>query len=217
MTVAEETAEEASEGRASVGGGVSAMAGPGETPAAPEAAAAGPASATGPAGGDTPAALTPADAARLADEGYAPLMAALSAYGDFMRGFLMKKRRGLTKTQVDAMVSLSFTGKAGMSELAGRLGVSKEQATRTVAPLVERGLVCRARDPERYRVVEVSLTERGRALLLDIRAQIDAEVGERLSSLSDEDQARLLEASRTAAAILRKLGAGDPLRGPAVV
>ncbi len=136
---------------------------------------------------------------------YAPIMAALPSYEGFMKGILMKRRGDLTKTQMDMLVCLLFAGKMGMSQVADRLAISKEQATRAAGPLVERGLVRRARSAENYRVVEIDLTDSGRAFLEATRDDIDREISEQLAPLSQRDRDRLLEASRTAVEILRKL------------
>lgn len=140
---------------------------------------------------------------------YTPFMMALPAYENFARGIMMKRRGGLTKTQMDVLVGLRYAGKMNMSQVADHAAVSKEQASRAVAPLVQRGLVSRSRSARQYRAVEVSLTDEGQKLLEDTRAEIDREIGERLSPLSQEDRDRLMEASLTAVEILRKLQPAD--------
>lgn len=136
---------------------------------------------------------------------YGPIMAALPAYEGFVKGTLLGQRGSMTKTQMDLLVGLGFSGKTSMGELAEHLAVSKEQASRAVGPLVKQGYVARARNPENHRVVEVGLTEEGRAFLKTTGAEIDRAIDEKLERLSPEDRERLMEASRTAVQILRKL------------
>ena len=116
----------------------------------------------------------------------------------------MNHRDDLTKSQVDVLIGLKFAGKMSMTQVSEHLAVSKEQATRATAPLVQRGFVKRERRKDNYRVVEVSLTNEGEQRLADGLAIVLREINGNLRSISDEDRAQLVEASRTAVEILRK-------------
>ena len=80
-------------------------------------------------------------------------------------------------------------------ELADIERVSAPSMTRTVAALVERGLVQRADDPTDRRQVILSLTPEGVVMLRDIRRRRDEWMATRLKGLSAEERAVLAKAS----------------------
>jgi DNA-binding MarR family transcriptional regulator len=80
-------------------------------------------------------------------------------------------------------------------ELAGIEKVSAPSMTRTVAGLVERGLVSRQDDPTDGRQVILSLTPAGQTLLKDTRRRRDQWMATRLQSLSVEERETLARAS----------------------
>lgn len=126
------------------------------------------------------------------------------AYENLARHVVMEQRRDLTKMQLDVLIGLRYAGKMTMTEVSRHLAVSKEQATRAVAPLVEKGYVTRKRNCEQYRLVEVSLTQEGSDFIDRDLAVVLEELERKLAGLSQEDLAKLLEASETALAVLRK-------------
>lgn len=133
------------------------------------------------------------------------IVEAFFLYQNIAQQILFEERCGLTKLQASALGTLLHAGSMNMTELARCLGVSKEQATRTVAPLVERGLAMRGKDEENRRLVIVSLTPQGRAFL---QQQWDTSLrllGERLSKLADDEVEELAEASGTVARLMRKV------------
>ena len=80
-------------------------------------------------------------------------------------------------------------------ELAEIEKVSAPSMTRTVAGLVERGLVERTGDPDDKRQVILSLTGDATTLLREIRRQRDAWMSVRLGHLTPEEQDILRQAS----------------------
>ncbi|MEJ2579530.1 MAG: MarR family transcriptional regulator [Kineosporiaceae bacterium] len=80
-------------------------------------------------------------------------------------------------------------------ELADHEGVRPPSMTRTLASLVELGLVARADDPRDGRQVLVRLTEAGRDTIRDTRRRRDAWLARRLAELSAEDRAVLARAA----------------------
>ena len=80
-------------------------------------------------------------------------------------------------------------------ELAEIEKVSAPSMTRTVAGLVERGLVERTGDPDDKRQVILSLTGDATTLLREIRRQRDAWMSVRLGHLTPEEQDILPQAS----------------------
>lgn len=86
-------------------------------------------------------------------------------------------------------------------ELADIEKVSAPSMTRTVNGLAERGLVDRTPDPHDGRCVIVSLTDAGRALLVETRAARDGWMVSRVGELTAYEQGVLAEATE----ILRKV------------
>jgi DNA-binding MarR family transcriptional regulator len=86
-------------------------------------------------------------------------------------------------------------------ELAEIERVSPPSMTRTVAALVERGLVARTADPSDGRQVILSLTPEARRVLREIRRRRDQWMTVRVKSLSPEEQ----EVLRQAASILSRV------------
>jgi DNA-binding MarR family transcriptional regulator len=86
-------------------------------------------------------------------------------------------------------------------ELAEIERVSAPSMTRTVAALVERGLVARTADPSDGRQVILSLSDEGKRLLKETRRRRDLWMTVRVKALSAEEQ----EVLRKAAAILTRV------------
>jgi DNA-binding MarR family transcriptional regulator len=80
-------------------------------------------------------------------------------------------------------------------ELAAIECVSPPSMTRTVAGLVERGLVARRQDPLDGRQVFLSLTEQGLLALRETRRKRDAWMSARLKGISEQEREVLVKAS----------------------
>ena len=80
-------------------------------------------------------------------------------------------------------------------ELAAIERVSPPSMTRTVAALVERGLVTRQNDPLDGRQVFISLTPQGLLLLKETRRKRDAWMATRLRGISADEREVLVKAS----------------------
>lgn len=137
------------------------------------------------------------------------VLKAMGAYDNFGRHTVMSQRESLTKTQMDAVIGLDLYGSMSMTQMSEHLAVSKEQTSRAIAPLVERGVIKRERSPREHRVVEISLTERGKAFSDAHKREAAEDVRERLALLSEEDRSQLIEVSRIAERLLSKLRAAD--------
>ncbi len=141
------------------------------------------------------------------------IVGAFFLYQGVARQILFEDRCGLTKLQAAALGALLYVGSMSMGELARCLAVSKEQATRTVAPLVDDGLVERAQDGRR---VIASLTTQGKEFLDQQWNESKCMLEERFSMLSDDETARLVDASRTVSELFGKVlhGKEDIGAGP---
>ncbi len=86
-------------------------------------------------------------------------------------------------------------------ELAEAERVAKPTMTKTVAALVDRGLVERSSDPTDGRVVILSLTRAGRATVRETRRSRDAWMLRRVARLTPEEQQVLARAERILARV----------------
>lgn len=87
--------------------------------------------------------------------------------------------RILTPAQVEALEVLDTQERWRMHQVAAKLGIDRSTATRTLAPLVEMGLVERSPDPLDARYVVVRTTVAGRrrsALISEARRTLMREV-----------------------------------------
>lgn len=130
---------------------------------------------------------------------------AMGAYDNLGKHLVMENRGRLTKSQVDVMMGLDLFGKMSMTQISEHLAVSKEQASRAVAPLVEQGLVRRERSAEQHRMIQVSLTEEGRRNVAAAHQTLLSRLLERLAELSPSEREQLIDASRKALSVLFKL------------
>jgi DNA-binding MarR family transcriptional regulator len=121
-------------------------------------------------------------------------------------------RRLRVERQADGLASLSDTQLAALAvlekhaamtpgELADHEKVQPPSMTRVIAMLEERGLVMRAPHPTDRRQVVLTVTEEGRALVVQARRRRDAWLSKRLKELTPDERAVL----RAAAPVLEKL------------
>jgi DNA-binding MarR family transcriptional regulator len=89
----------------------------------------------------------------------------------------------LTLAQVDTLEAV-VDNDLRMNELAARLGIDPSTATRSIAPLVDLGLVERFVDPNNRRFVGLQCTERGREVSRRITAQRRALMREVLAPMA---------------------------------
>jgi DNA-binding MarR family transcriptional regulator len=109
---------------------------------------------------------------------------------------LRAERRGLPLAQVAVLGRLDRGGPAGTSDLAAGERVRPQSMASTVAALTEAGLVDRRPDPGDRRRILISLTDRGRDVLLADRRIRDAWLAEAIRrDLTAQERAVLAEAA----------------------
>ena len=142
----------------------------------------------------------PARARRAADAGLSP--SAVSGLAGELRLACMRISRRVRFESTHVVAPHQFSVLCRLeeaprtpSELAEIEKVSAPSMTRTVAALVERGLVERTADPADRRQVILSLTRDATTLLKDIRRKRDAWMSVRVSHLTPEEQVILRQAS----------------------
>ena len=72
------------------------------------------------------------------------------------------EQKHLTKTQYIIVINIYLYGELTMMQLSKLSGITKEQATRALSPLVEEGLAARSISESNRNYVYVSLTEEGK-------------------------------------------------------
>jgi DNA-binding MarR family transcriptional regulator len=98
---------------------------------------------------------------------------------------------GLSLTAAATLATLERSGPSRLTSLAVKEGVSQPAMTQLIARLQESGLVNRDADPADGRVVQVRLTDEGRAMLTRRRAVRAERLAEILTRLSPDEQAAL--------------------------
>jgi DNA-binding MarR family transcriptional regulator len=99
---------------------------------------------------------------------------------------------GLTPPQFHALLWLGSDEPLTMGELARRIGVTEKTITGIVDRLERQDLVQRDRTVSDRRVIEVSLTGKGRLVYMEMDEQIVARTTMLLSALPDADRVALL-------------------------
>lgn len=116
------------------------------------------------------------------------------------------KEFGYTKTQFLIFAVLSSRENLTMSQVAGFISSSKEQATRAVAPLVEDGLVERYTDPVNRTHIHIRLTEQGEEFMRQYKIRFFRNLKEKMDKkLSEEEMLELKGAVEKIICILSKL------------
>jgi DNA-binding MarR family transcriptional regulator len=123
---------------------------------------------------------------------------------------LLRRARAGDDTSMDldgprasALSVLVFSGEVPIGQLAALEQVSPSAITKTVTALEEAGLVRRSRSPQDRRVVLVSATPKGRALLERGRAARVRAVADLLAGLNETDLRTLQRAATIVARLLR--------------
>ena len=118
-----------------------------------------------------------------------PLVFKISRFGSARREF------DLTKSQMLLMLALYHYGSVTMKQVSEFISSSKEQATRAVHPLVDRGLVERFELETNRKHVYIRLTESGQKLIKTAVKEYHDETATRIeASLSKKEYARLQKA-----------------------
>ena len=126
-------------------------------------------------------------------------------YSRYINSFINLRQYDLTKTQWKALITASHTKALSMGELAEKLAISPEQASRTVAPLVKKGFLERRTNICNQRQVHISLSPEGYDFLQRIKKVYDSFVSRSLNKLSPEEREDFARALHTVIRIIEKL------------
>jgi DNA-binding MarR family transcriptional regulator len=107
----------------------------------------------------------------------------------------MLRPAGITAAQYNVLRILRGAGPDGLcrNDLRCRMLTRMPDVTRLLDRMEEAGLVTRARDAEDRRMVTTRITARGRRLLKDLDAAVQAEHRRRLGELDDRQLGTLIE------------------------
>jgi DNA-binding MarR family transcriptional regulator len=114
------------------------------------------------------------------------------------------------------LATLERSGPSRLTELATREGVTQPAMTQLVSRLQADGLVTRDTDPSDGRVVQVSITDAGRAALANRREVRGERLAELLDRLTPADHAALTAAVPAMEALVR-LAEAPPIPHPRAV
>ena len=112
---------------------------------------------------------------------------------------------GISPTLHAALFTIESHGPITAGQLAEHEQVRKPTVTRTVAELLERGLITRTPDPLDGRVTWLQATPEGKRLLQQARRRTDEFLAMRLKRLTAQERATLRDAS----ALLERLAGGE--------
>lgn len=98
---------------------------------------------------------------------------------------------GLSAPRLSALSVVVFAGPLSLAELAAAEQVRAPTMTRIVEALVQTGLLTREPDPRDRRMVRISATETGRALLFEGRRRRVRALSERLAGLAESERRAL--------------------------
>ena len=101
---------------------------------------------------------------------------------------------GLSLTAAATLATLDRSGPCRLTSLAGREGVTQPAMTQLIARLQGERLVTRVPDPADGRVVQVAITDEGRAVLSRRRAGRAERLAALLATLSPEERAAMAAA-----------------------
>jgi len=111
-----------------------------------------------------------------------------SVLGQIIQGFMQyMKEQGLTMPQVHALMYIFHAGECQVSEIGTLADASVAAASQMAERLVQQGLVERKEDPSNRRIKKLSLSEKGRKLIMD-SFSANPFLKDKLASLSPEER-----------------------------
>ncbi|MGN0622029.1 MAG: MarR family winged helix-turn-helix transcriptional regulator [Porcipelethomonas sp.] len=120
------------------------------------------------------------------------LLRLLPVYNHCFQNFANLRSFDLTKTQLRILIILNQRSKITMGNLADSISASKEQTTRAVSPLAEKGYIFRSVNENNRRRLNVELTDKGEELLKKLRKACESQLIEAFEKLSETETAEFL-------------------------
>ena len=110
--------------------------------------------------------------------------------------FIFTKENSLSMSQMGALMNLHRQGVCSVSNIGDELGVTSAAASQMLERLVQQGLVERSEDPNDRRAKQVTLTDKGRQIILESFRVRHAWLGELVKSFSPTEQEQAQAALR---------------------
>jgi len=148
--------------------------------------------------------MKPADQKRLEDIADGLMDSFPVFFKRVTRGAAQPSSRKFDPSMVVLKMALMH-GPLPMSMIGGHMGISKPYMTALVDELIDKGLVERVPDPEDRRVINVRITEAGKAEIKEFMKGARQAIIKNLSSLDAEDISSLHEMVRNVRDIISKL------------
>ncbi|XOQ48572.1 MAG: Multiple antibiotic resistance protein MarR [Eubacteriales bacterium] len=126
----------------------------------------------------------------------------------FLRPIEQKSLGNLTPTQVRAIRILESKELLSMTQFSTEMDISKQQMTKIINALVEKGYVERVEDKTNRRLVLIRLTKFGRVQIKKLTQQAVELLRLQFKQISEEDKAALIEATQTIKSIVEKIMPG---------
>jgi DNA-binding MarR family transcriptional regulator len=114
----------------------------------------------------------------------------------------LPRARGLTPSQLVALVVTAEAGGPSAGQAAAGAGISQATLTSLLDKLEARGLVERRRDPADGRRVSLALTEAGKALVVATPDALQDRFASRFEAIADWEQAQLIASLERVASLL---------------
>ena len=128
-----------------------------------------------------------------------------------IRQHMRRHRSGLTVPQFRTLRYLRREPNATLSALAEHIGVTLPAASRMVDGLVARGYIERRLSAADRRSIDLSLSEKGEAMLDASQRQALLALSEQLGSLSEDERHELAHALETLRGVFAPGGAAEPV------
>ena len=104
------------------------------------------------------------------------------------------KEKGLSMSQIGALLRIFRGGKSCVSDIGDNLGVTSAAASQMLERLVQQGLILREEDPDDRRVRQIALTDRGRQILQESLAARQGWLENLAHTLSDSEREQITAA-----------------------
>ena len=143
------------------------------------------------------------------EEAILSLLELLPSYFQYFNNFTELKEIQITKTQLRILLILSATSSLSMSQLADKLCISREQATRAVAPLAKRQLIFRNTHDTNRRQLDVSLSNSGIQLLTELKQEYRKRFTASLATLSEDEKQTFIDSLHNIIDLMQKMTPSD--------
>lgn len=119
------------------------------------------------------------------------------------------REAGLTPTRISVLLTVVREGRIGLSDLAAAESINPTQLSRTIAQLLEAGLVERSADAGDRRAAWVKPTAAGKRLSERIRRERTDALNVALEGLNDHERERIFAALDSLEQLAEQLQAGE--------